>query len=518
MNPDVEKLELAEPYLAAWLASLGLGVEYVRSAGNTLYYRDDSGREVAVLDLVGGYGSTILGHNNPDVVAYAKQLLDEGTPIHAQFSRHPYANDLARKLNAILWRELGTSEPYSVVFSNSGAESIEIAIKHAEMDRQMKLAALAEQIEASIDRTRAAVSAGARVEPGGLPVAGDFDALVTHIRQVNRERMAAPPVFLAPEGSFHGKLIGSVQFTHDAGYRLPFRSLAAQCRFVSMTDLEALVKAIDSECRVLLSLEVAGDVVRPVEQPMPSIAAFVLEPVQGEAGIRLFDEETARRIQAACATIDCPIVVDEVQSGMGRTGSFFASSQIGLRGDYYTLAKSLGGGVAKTAVTLIRASRYRSDFELVHSSTYAKDSFSTLIASRTVDLLEADGGAAYRQAAQRGDRLLAMLGRLRDEFPSVIKDVRGRGLMVGLEFQDQSDAPSEVIAEQARAGLLGYFFAGYLLRKHAIRMFPTASSTNTMRLEPSIHLTDAEVDRAEAGLRELIVLLKDQDGAALSAG
>ncbi|MFG2050643.1 aspartate aminotransferase family protein [Micromonospora sp. NPDC048935] len=516
MNSDVEKFELAEPYLAAWLASLGLDVEYVRSAGNTLYYHDDQGREIPVLDLVGGYGSTILGHNNPDIVAYAKQLLDEGTPIHAQFSRHPYANDLARKINTILWREFATSEPYSAVFSNSGAESIEIAIKHAEMDRGMKIAALAEQIEAGIDQARAAVLAGARVEPAGLPVNDGFDALVAHVRQVNGEQLAAPPVFLAPEGSFHGKLIGSVQFTHNPGYRTPFKSLAAQCRFVPVTDLEALTKVIDNERRVLLGFEVGDGVVRPVEHPMPSVAAFVLEAVQGEAGIRLFDRETARRIQAACAAIDCPIVIDEVQSGMGRTGTFFASAQIGLQGDYYALAKSLGGGVAKAGLTLIRSSRYRRDFELVHSSTFAKDSFSTLIAGRTVDLLEADGGAAYRQATDRGNQLLKMLGRLRDEFPTVIKDARGRGLMVGLEFHDQSESSSEVIREQARAGLLGYLLASYLLREHAIRMFPTASNTNTMRIEPSIHLTDAEIGRVDVALRQLIAVLKDQDGKALS--
>lgn len=516
--------ELAEPHIAEWLSSLGLGVEYVRSAGNTIFYRGDEGQEVAVLDLVGGYGSTILGHNNPEIVGYAKSLLEAGTPIHAQISKHPYANDVARKINTIIQREFRTSETYSAVFANSGAEAIEVAIKHAELDRVMKLTALAEDIEANLDKARAARDyvrvvpgeVSALIEAGGnASDSTQLDGLVAHIRRVNSERMATPPVFLAPEGSFHGKLMGSVQLTHNFGYRVPFRLLAAQCRFVPVDQPETLTKVIDSEKRTLLDLSVDNGLVRVVEREMPIIGAFVMEPIQGEAGIKLFDQEVVERIRTACAAIDCPIVVDEIQSGTGRSGAFFASSHIGLQGDYYTLAKSLGGGVAKAAMTLVRSSRYRKEFELVHTSTYAKDSFSTLVAGRTVDLLEADNGRAYRLAEERGSKILAMLGNLRKEFGTVVKDVRGKGLMIGLEFHDQTDSTSPIIREQARAGVLGYLLSGYLLQAHAIRIFPTASATNTLRIEPSVYLTDDEISHAESGLRALIALIRDQDGEAL---
>ncbi|WP_427154745.1 aspartate aminotransferase family protein [Streptomyces sp. TRM70308] len=526
MNPVVEKVELAEPHLAGWLSTLGLGVEYVRSQGNTLFYRNAAGDEIPVLDLVGGYGSVVLGHNNPEIVAYAKSLLDAGTPVHAQFSRHPYANDLAWQINTIIHREFDVSEPYSAIFANSGAEAVEVAIKHAELDRVMKLAALQEEIEAHVEEAGAAVRAGARPAPEALSAVlgddasqgADFDRLAAALRDANAERAATPPVFLAPEGSFHGKLVGSVQFTHNVGFRTPFSALAAQCRFVSLERPEAVAEAIEAERRTLFDLVVEDGVVRVVERDLPVIGAFVLEPIQGEAGIRVFDRETVQRIQEACARIDCPIVVDEVQSGMGRSGAFFASSHVGLQGDYITLAKSLGGGIAKAALTLVRQSRYRSEFELVHSSTYAKDSFSTLIAGKTVSMLEADGGAAYRMAEERGNRLLAMLEGLRKEFGSLVKDVRGRGLMAGLEFHDQSDSPSEIIAEQSRAGLLGYLLSGYLLRVHSLRVFPTASATNTLRFEPSVHLTDAEIDQTEAGLRGLIAALQAQDGETLLNG
>ncbi|MFG2905280.1 aspartate aminotransferase family protein [Kitasatospora sp. NPDC048286] len=524
MNPEIAEQDLAEPYLGGLLASLGLNVHYSRAEKDTLFFRDDTGHEVPVLDLVGGYGSTILGHSNPEIVGYAKELLDGGVPVHAQFSKHPYANELAQKVNAVIRREFGTDEPYSAIFANSGAEAVEIAMKHAEFDRVARLAELAGEIDENIEQARAAAAGGAALArgaaydrlaaAGGVAAGAPLDEVIAGIRRANAPRLAAPPVFLAPEGSFHGKLVGSVQLTHNPGFRTPFSSLAAQCRFVAVHEPDALAKTIESVRRTVFDLAVDGGAVRVVERGLPAVAAFVLEPVQGEAGIRVFDRETAERIRQACAAAGIPIVVDEVQSGMGRTGAFFASSHLGLQGDYITLAKSLGGGVAKAAVTLVRGSRYRKEFELVHSSTFAKDAFSTSIAVRTVDLLEADGGRAYRLAAERGSRLADMLRGLQREFGTVVKDVRGKGLMLGLEFHDQSDSASEVIAGQARTGLLGYLLSGYLLRVHALRILPTASAVNTLRLEPSVHFTDAETDRLEAGLRGLLTVLRDQNGAA----
>ena len=167
--------------------------------------------------------------------------------------------------------------------------------------------------------------------------------------------------------------------------------------------------------------------------------------------------------------------------------------------------------MAKISAMLVRQSRYRQDFELVHSSTFAKDSYSCLIAIEVLRLLEADDGAAYRLAAERGDRLAAALASVRADFPEVVKDVRGRGLMLGLEFHDQSDAAAPTVRDHARAGLLGYALAGYLLREHRVRIFPTASATNTLRIEPSIYLTDAEIDHLTTALRALCTVLRDQD-------
>ncbi|MFD9740650.1 aspartate aminotransferase family protein [Umezawaea sp. NPDC059074] len=507
-------IELAEPTMLGWLTDYGLDVEYVRSSGNTLFAKNQAdGSEFPVLDFAGGYGSVMLGHNHPEVVDVARRILGEGTPIHAQFSRHPYANRLASELNAILHREFGVSEPYYAVFANSGAEAVEAAVKHAELDRGHKVVAAVEAVERSLEEARAAVADSAVVAEEtyralGLP-AGDFDALVAEVTRANAEKAARPPVFLALEGGFHGKLVGSTQLTHNPAYRGPFTALARPARFVPFDEPGAVGKILDEERVRLYELEVVDGVVRLAERELPIVTAFLLEPIQGEGGIREVDADLAEEISTACRAAGVPVVVDEVQSGMGRAGAFFASSQIGLRGDYYALSKSLGGGVAKAAVMLVREGFYRGDFELVHSSTFAKDSYSCTIALKALELLEADGGRAYRTAATLGAKLTAVLEALRAENPDLVKEVRGRGLMLGLEFHDQSGSPVPAVAEQAKAGMFGYAVAGYLLREHRIRLFPTASATNTIRFEPSIHLTDAEIAQLDTGLRGLVEVLRD---------
>jgi acetylornithine/succinyldiaminopimelate/putrescine aminotransferase len=525
MNSALAERELTEPYLRGWLGTLGLDVDYVRAVGNTVYLRDADGTEVPVLDYVGGYGSLILGHNHPRLVAHAKKLLDAQIPVLAQFSRHPVANQVAIALNTIIQREQGTDEPYSAIFANSGAEAIEAAIKHAELDRVMRCAALRDEIATNVEQARAALCRGEAVVSDDAYLMADmvrcatevdgFEKLVAELSRVNAQELARPSMFLALEGSFHGKLVGSVQLTHNPTYRAPFAAMAAQARFVALNQPEALARIVEQEGSTLLDVELVDGAVRLVTRTAPILTAFLVEPIQGEGGITVLSEQFAREIRQVCDAIGCPIVVDEVQSGMGRSGSFLASSRIGLRGDYYVLAKSLGGGLAKVSVLLVRQTRYRPEFEFVHSSTFAKDGFSCAIALEVLELLEADDGLVYQLAEERGTALISALRSVATEFPDVIKDVRGMGLMLGLEFQDQSASLSQPIAESAKAGLFGYMIAGFLLREHRIRIFPTASAGNTLRFEPSVYLTDEEIDLMVAALRDVCAVLRMQDGHRL---
>ncbi|MFD1146212.1 aspartate aminotransferase family protein [Saccharothrix hoggarensis] len=513
--------ELAEAHMRGLLAGLGLDVEYVRGEGDTLYYRDRDGTETAVLDLVGGYGTLIFGHNHPDLVALARDLLAKRVPLHAQFSYHPYANELAAALNRVLHREFGIDEPYSAVFANSGAEGIETAMKHAELDRVIRVGELHAAVEADIAAARAAVADGTATVSAeararlGVTDGVDFDAVVSEIARHNAEVLGRGPVFLTLEGSFHGKLAGSVQLTHNAGYRAPFRALAAQARFVPVDQPGALASVLAEERVALLAPVVVDGQVTLAERDFPAIGAFFVEPVQGEGGIHVLSPELAAEIRAAADSAGFPVVVDEVQSGMGRTGRFFSASGIGLLGDYFVLAKGLGGGIAKTAALLVRQSRYRSDFELVHSSTFAKDALSCHIGIKVVEMLEADDGAAYRLAVERGGRLRRELDAVAAEFPDVVAAVRGRGLMLGIEFHDLTGSTSEVLRDNARAGLIGYLVAGYLLREQSIRVFPTASAAHTLRVEPSLAISDEAIEQFGRALRALCAIIGKADGMAL---
>lgn len=514
--------ELAEAHMRGLLGSLGLDVDYVRAEGNTMFYQDGD-QEVAVLDCVGGYGSLLLGHNHPELAQRAVDLFTGAVPMHAQFSYHPYANALAGAINRAMRKELEGSEAFRAVFASTGAEAVEIALKHAELARNTRVQTVVDEVTAATEETLAAVKSGdAELTTGIRDELGvtttDPDRLAAELEELNRERATRPPVFISLTGSFHGKLAGSVQLTHNPLVRIPFRGLAAQARFVPSDDPSALRDVVEREQEGAVGLELSDGHVRHVSREMPVVAAILVEPVQGEGGINILTREMAAEIRAVAAANSFPVVVDEIQSGMGRSGTFLASTQVGLVGDYYMLGKSLGGGLAKSSVLLVRDSMYHPEFELLHSSTFAKDAFSCHIGIAAIGLLEADDGAAYKKAAERGAALGSMLDDLARSYPEVLIAERGIGLMRGLEFRDQSTSTDPVLGEHARQGLFGYLVAGYLLRRHAVRVFPTASSPHTLRFEPSIYLTDDEISQLREGLAALCRILAAQDGAALLPG
>ncbi|MDH2430799.1 aminotransferase class III-fold pyridoxal phosphate-dependent enzyme [Sphaerisporangium sp. TRM90804] len=509
-------------FLTALLAVSRMDVVYTRAKGGTLYHRDENGAEVAALDLVGGWGALLLGHNPPEIVARAKEFLDADSPVHAQLSVAAAADELSGLLNDVLRREFPGVERYAVTYANSGAEAIEVALKHAELDRLLRVKALFEEIEWNIGAAVAAVGGGEAelpdTMPGGHEPPADVEALVASLTALaggNLAHLARPPVFFALEGAFHGKLTGAVQFTHNPLYRAAFQTLGPAVKFVPAGDPEAVERIVAEERATVFDVAVVDGRVRVVERDFPIFAGFLVEPIQGEGGIRPLTEDYARHLRRICDEISCPIIVDEIQSGMGRTGAFFAGSHIGLRGDYYTLGKSLGGGVAKVSATLVRDSLYRPEFGLMHSSTFAKDGFSTAVALATLRLLEADGGQAYRVAAERGERIIGVLNGLAARFPDVIKEVRGRGLLIGLEFADQSAAPSAIVRDKARSGTLSYTLASYLLHVHGIRIGPTASDPGVLRIEPSILISDDDIERLERGVEQLCLILRASDALHL---
>jgi acetylornithine/succinyldiaminopimelate/putrescine aminotransferase len=229
----------------------------------------------------------------------------------------------------------------------------------------------------------------------------------------------------------------------------------------------------------------------------------------GEAGIYPITAEMATALREACDTHGVPLIADEVQSGMGRSGTFLAGTQVGLKPDYIVLAKALGGGIAKLGVVLIHERWYHREFEFIHSSTFAKDGFSTRIALKVLEMLEADNGTAYELAAERGAKAKAALEGVRADYPEIVKEVRGKGLMLGFEFHDAAGSEQPAVREAHQ--VVPFMIMAHLHRAHRFRIARTASGPWTFRFEPSIYLTDEEIARVEAAFRDVADILRSGD-------
>jgi acetylornithine/succinyldiaminopimelate/putrescine aminotransferase/predicted amino acid dehydrogenase len=421
-----------KPRLHSLLRTMGLDITFERGEGDTLFYRDTDGQEIAVLDLVGGYGSLLLGHAHPALVREAQRLLSSGRPLHAQASHQEYSGRLA---SALSQRAGGD---YCAVFANSGTEAVEIAIKHA--------------IHETGSRT-----------------------------------------FVALEGAFHGQTLGALQLTADPQFRDEFELPGLRVIRVALNDIDQLERAFADA---------------------PPLAGFIFEPIQGEGGVRPMTPAFARRAAQLCAERNTPLIADECQTGVGRTGTFLACEQLGVEPDYVVLSKALGGGLAKISALLIRRQRYADAFDLKHTSTYADDDYSSALALETLRLVDQ---ALLVSCGAKGDRLLRDLRNLAAAFPDIIADVRGSGLMVGVEFRPPSQSPSFVLRFLASQEDLTWVVAGYLLHVHRLRVAPTLGHPLTLRLEPSAHIDDDDLARVVAAIEEVCTRLRCHDALALTS-
>ncbi|HEY9723443.1 MAG TPA: aminotransferase class III-fold pyridoxal phosphate-dependent enzyme [Oscillatoriaceae cyanobacterium] len=499
----------SRPELGRLLRAMGLDVVYSRASGDWMTY-ERNGRTYKALDLLGGYGANLFGHHHPALVACLREALDDQAPVQAQASNRARAGALARALAERIGRETGGR--YIVTLGNSGAEAVEAAIKHAELERH--------------DACKEAIKRFKRQNRGWLVQSGpdqsDFlrevcrelglaadttleDALIA-LERANERVYAQSPVYFALEGAFHGKTSGALQVTYPPPYREPFKRIGVRCEFLPAHDAGAWERAIARATARTWHVRLEGDRLVLEEKPFVNVSAILVEPIQGEGGIHPLDAAIAAQIRAFADRLGVPLIVDEIQSGMGRTGDFLASTGCGLVGDYYTFAKSLGGGLVKIGALAVDSRRYRKDFGVVHTSTFAEDDLSSRVALRALALLdEADLPARCRDL---GDRWLEQLQALVARHPSVFVEVRGRGLMLGLELAAQDDNPSNVIRMLSVQHYLGYAIAGYLLHEEGFRVAPTMGGGNTLRLEPSAFVAPEELDRFVGALDRLALVLK----------
>lgn len=279
--------------------------------------------------------------------------------------------------------------------------------------------------------------------------------------------------FVSTIGSYHGKTLGGLSVSGRETYKEPFQPLLPGCRTIPFADIVALDQALDQ-----------------------SVAGFLVEPVQGEGGIHVAAPEYLRRAREICSERGVLLIADEVQSGLCRTGRWFGVDHAGVEPDIMTLAKALGGGVMPIGATLMTpavAAAYAGRPTL-HTSTFGGNPLACRAALAALEVMEEEG--LCERAEQAGDQLLRGLRALAEEFSDLVAEVRGQGLMIGVEFR-QDKFGGSVIFEMVKRQVIAVY---------------TLNQPKVLRFEPPLNVETEEIEGALQALGESLALTRQRLG------
>lgn len=293
---------------------------------------------------------------------------------------------------------------------------------------------------------------------------------------------------LSTLNSFHGKTLGASFATGNAYYRDVFHHTIPDFTYVPFNDVDALQNALSSN----------------------RFAAFIVEPVQGEGGMVVPDAGYLKTCEMLCHEHDTLLVVDEVQTGLGRTGTLFACERNGVEPDILLLAKALGGGLLPISACLANDRAWSRDFGERHSSTFANNHLSAAIGLRVLEKLQENQSAVLTQVAEQGNYLSRCLADLVARYPTVFRATSGCGLMQGLALANWRDQDSYLTNIASEEGFAVALVAGYLLNRHGIFTAPTLNASQVLRLQPNYLINRSQID--------LLVKALDEVGSQLSAG
>jgi acetylornithine/succinyldiaminopimelate/putrescine aminotransferase/predicted amino acid dehydrogenase/acyl-CoA synthetase (AMP-forming)/AMP-acid ligase II len=466
------------PYVGRMLSGLKLDVAYHRARKDSLFTFED-GREVEVLDLVGGYGGNLLGHANEDVKgAVVSFLAGDGVPLASQGSIQTGAGDLAEELADTVGGMTGRD--YAVMFGSSGAEAVEIALHHAALEWRARVDKLEEE----------------QFQHFG-EAAGPT---VSSVWRENRRALDGVPLrVIALKSAFHGNTSGPRSLQGHDEHRRMFGNITGLRRSVlddQAPDWRERIGRLLEAAKVRVRTVVPGvDGWRVEDAFLSTIVAAIAEPIIGEGGVRTVDPDVLRELGGH----EFPLILDEIQCGLGRSGGFLASE--GVAGDYYLFGKSLGGNVEKISAVLVDRKRFRNEIGKYYVSTFANGELAAQAARATLAVIRRDG--VPERARVQGDRLVERLSDIQRRFPAVIAEITGRGLMLGVRFGEGANGANVLFRILAARKALGYVFSAYLFRRWRVRVLPTLSAPNTLRIEPSAYITDEEIDRVASAFEDL---------------
>ena len=267
---------------------------------------------------------------------------------------------------------------------------------------------------------------------------------------------------ISAKNSFHGRTMATIAATGQEKYQLPYAPLPAGFINVEYNSIDALKSALT-----------------------PHTAAVVLETAQGESGVIEGRPEYLKAVSELCRKEGILLIVDEVQTGMGRTGTMFSFEQYNLKPDIFTLAKGLGGGVPIGAV-LARPETADAFAPGDHGSTFGGNPLACAAAVYVTHRLDEN---MLSQVTQKGEYLKSRLGELAKKY-SFIKEVRGKGLLVGMELS-QNISGKDIVAKA--------LIKGFILN---------CAGHNTLRFAPPFIITKEEIDALIGALDEIFTTIK----------
>jgi acetylornithine/succinyldiaminopimelate/putrescine aminotransferase len=318
------------------------------------------------------------------------------------------------------------------------------------------------------------------------------EAMEAAVKLAERAAGAKRPKIVYAENSFHGKTKGVLAVTDGKLYRGEF-------------------KLTDNTVRVPF-----GDIgaIENVFRTDPSIGVIVLETVQGGGGIIQADAAFWQKLRALCDQYGVIWIADEVQCGYGRTGRFYAFEHYGVVPDITALAKSLGGGKAAVGAMIARRDVYMKAYgtpktAMIHAmATFGGIGEACVTAIEGLNTLYDEG--LIENAAVTGDYLLERLKAVQAKYPNIVKEVRGKGFMIGLEFHDFSQTlpfvlrPVVAMLDDKLKGSLSGFVGSLLLRDYGVLVAFTEYNRNVIRLEPPLICRKEHVDQFVDALDQLL--------------
>ena len=332
---------------------------------------DVNGKEY--IDCMGGYGVALVGHRNKRVVDAIKTQLDKIITVHSSLynkTREEFLENLIK---------IAPSKLSQVHLNNSGAESVEAAIKFA-------------------------------------------------------RKFTGKTGMIAMKGSYHGKSMGALSLTFSPKYRKSFQPLLEKTSFSTFGNIDELRSCVDQDTGFI-----------------------IVEPIQGESGIIVPPDSFLQEVRKLCDEKNIVLIFDEIQSGFGRTGKMWASEHWDTVPDIMCLAKGIAGGIPMGA-TIVRPDILACIQKGEHSSTFGGNPISCAAGIASIQALTQDG--LVKNAENMGRVFIEKLEQLKNKH-KIIREVRGKGLMIGLEIKFEV---KDILLEGIKNGILLLYSGRNILR------------------------------------------------------